>query len=450
MKVLIFGFGVHGGGYAAASYFLARGHEVRITDQRDSIALGTEPSLLAEKGAELSLGGHKEEDVLWADIVVKNPAVPTSHPLLRKAKKITNDLAWLLTSPFIKDRHIIAVTGTKGKTTTASAIAHILQATGHTAQLCGNMGISGFSILDEWEKATSNNIALPEYLVCEFSSWQIRDTAQALAPAGFPTFDIAVMTSFFPDHLNTYSGLESYRKDKLTLFGAHCTAVLGPENMRKTFLTELKLPSGRIKTMEKLSVSMSNDLQQFLRAAYAAARVLKIPASRINDALHTFKGVSHRQEIIGTVGNIVFVNDSAATIPEAVTFTYSSFSNMTVHLICGGTDKNLEAASLTEPFKQAQSIILLDGSFTREKILPLLRKLGLPYHGPFTTMKEAITTAWQQARNISTASTITQLILLSPGAASFELFKHEFDRGDQFRSEAQLLMEKSTYGINQE
>lgn len=441
-KVLIFGFGVHGGGYAAAEYFLSRGHEVRITDQRSREELGDELEALAQQGAELVLKEHRAEDIEWADLVVKNPAVPASHPLLLKAKAVTTDMSWLLLLPWTKDVKVIAITGTKGKTTTASAIAHVLTGLGKDTQLCGNMGISGFTVADDWEERIASGVPLPSYLVCEFSSWQIHDCFAALSQQPPPHFAVAVLTSFFPDHLNTYSGLESYRKDKLHLFGPHCDVMLVPEAIRKTFMQDVDVPAKKVKSIEKLLASAQEAISTSLYSAYATCRVLGFPPARILKQLQGFKGVPHRQEYVCTVGPVMFINDSAATIPEAVVFSFSSFSALPIHLVCGGTDKNLDAHSLWDSLRQAASIILLDGSFTRDKVIPLLEEKKMKFSGPFRTMHEAVTAAWDKACE-RFAPTMNQVVMLSPGAASFELFKHEFDRGNQFREEVLALRERT-------
>ena len=111
--------------------------------------------------------------------------------------------------------------------------------------------------------------------------------------------------------------------------------------------------------------------QPHLQSAYAILLALGLKYKSILKALESFQGVPHRIEQVGTLGSILFVNDSAATIPEAVHFSYAKFRSMAVHLICGGTDKNLKADAMLEEVRHASSISLLDGSFTQNKLLPL-------------------------------------------------------------------------------
>ena len=149
MKILIFGLGTLGGGFSAAKYFLDRQDEVRITDLRSEAVLGTPLAILKSHGATAIVQEHRKEDFIWADIVIKNPAVAANNPLLECAKRVETDITFLFSSALLKGIDIIAITGTKGKTTTAAAVSHVLNSNGHEAIQCGNMGISGFSVLSE-------------------------------------------------------------------------------------------------------------------------------------------------------------------------------------------------------------------------------------------------------------------------------------------------------------
>ena len=134
---------------------------------------------------------------------------------------------------------------------------------------------------------------------------------------------------------------------------------------------------------------------------------------------------------MGLYNNIVYINDSSATIPEAVTFSTLNIP-WPFHLICGGSDKNLKAEGMLEPLKNALHVHLLEGSFTTDKLIPLLNREKIAYSGPFNSMQKAFENATKMAIE-SLEIHATVVVLLSPGSASFGLFKHEFDRGDQFR-----------------
>ncbi|MGH0052540.1 MAG: Mur ligase family protein, partial [Sphaerochaetaceae bacterium] len=391
------------------------------------------------RGALCISGPHRSEDFLWADIVVKNPAIPPNHPMLKHARMVVNDFAWLFSSPWCEQIKIIGITGTKGKTTTSAAVAHALQEFGYEAMQCGNMGISGFSILREWERRNEQGRALPEYLVCEFSSWQIRDTVQAMH-GQLPIMELCALTNFYPDHLNSYESIERYLEDKFQLFTQNIRMAVIPDVMLKRIRNQTQLDKRHIRGIDHASAKVLEE-QPHLRSAYTILLALGFKYKSILKALESFQGVPHRIEQVGTLGNILFVNDSAATIPEAVHFSYAKFRSMAVHLICGGTDKNLKAEGMLEELQHAASLSLLDGNFTRNKLIPLLKKHRIPYHGPFKAMGDALQLSYEMARQKELElPNLMQAILLSPGSASFELFANEFDRGNQFKNLVGLLL----------
>lgn len=436
MNVLIFGLGLHGGGYASASYFLDRGDTVRITDLRSPEQFGETLTLLERRGAESVMGRHNPEDFMWADIVVKNPMIPLDNPYLSFAKNIINDISWLLSSPWTEETEIIAITGTKGKTTTVAAVSHVLSFLGKEATQCGNMGISGFTVLSDWEQRKKQGIPLPEYLVCELSSWQIRDT-YAIMEGDLPSFKVASLTNLLPDHQNAYPDLEHYFADKLELFGVHCETIVVADELRKQVAKHNSVPLKHIYGINATTKGVLDENSP-LKPAYAICRSLGMRGKDIKKALATFKGVPHRIEHVGNAGPVMFINDSAATIPQAVGFSSLNVGELPLHLICGGTDKNLDPSPMLSALQEAASIHVLDGSFTQTKLLPLLKKKKLAYSGPFDTMDDAVASAYQAARTLSKSTGDSfQVVMLSPGAASFGLFLHEFDRGDQFRLRAQ-------------
>jgi UDP-N-acetylmuramoylalanine--D-glutamate ligase len=432
MNVLIFGLGVNGGGYAAAQYFLEHGESVRVTDLNGGEQLKEEVDALTKEGAVCITGIHREEDFRWADVVIKNPSIPPDNPLLKEAKTIRNDMYYLFVSPYFKTVKTIVVTGTKGKTTTCFAIAYALSQLGHTVELCGNMGISAFSVLSSWEKGVK---PVPEYLVIEMSSWQIRDTYAALGEA-MPSFSVAILTSFYPDHQNCYDTMQQYLEDKLKLFQNGDGAILVPQALVDVVASARHISKHRVKSLDKAPASCPDTL----RSATMALCALSFKAKAVCMALSAFPGVPHRSQLVRVLGGTTFINDSAATIAEAVHFTLSHYRTATIHLIAGGTDKNLLPDAMEEDLQQAKSLTLLDGSFTRRKLLPFMQEKGIPFSGPFSTMKEAVASAYNAAREEEkNHPTHPQMVILSPGCASFELFTNEFDRGEQFITEVQAL-----------
>ncbi len=437
MKVLVFGLGMHGGGYTAASYYLLHGNEVRVTDLRGADALGEFLEPLKALGATCITGEHRKEDFLWADIVVKNPSIPLHHPLLAYAKRIVSDFSVLLSSPFMQKTRFIAITGTKGKTTTSYALAHVLTSLGHHATLCGNMGISCYSVLREWEEGKP----VPEFLVAELSSWQIRD-ASAFMGGRFPTELVAVITSLFPDHQNSYASLEEYLDDKLKLFGPWTKNAIVPDFLAERIRRRTKLDRRQVWGIDQTTEKRGKLVPY--QSAYASSITLGFKPRDVLSALASFSGVPHRHEVVAARRDLIIVNDSAATIAEAVAFTFSLLDQYPIHLICGGTDKNVAATAMEGALKAARSVTLLDGSFTRKRLLPMLKELHIPFCGPYKSMGEAWDAALGQAKKLNAGQDgARNVLLLSPGAASFEHFHNEFDRGDQFRNLALSYIAKS-------
>ncbi|MCH3916497.1 MAG: UDP-N-acetylmuramoylalanine--D-glutamate ligase [Spirochaetia bacterium] len=432
MKVLIYGLGLKGGGLASANYFLEHGNEVRVTDQKSADTFGTAIERLESKGCRCIMGEHRQEDFLWADIVVKNPAISPDNPNLRLCRKITNDLGYLFQSHLLDNTKIIAITGTKGKTTTSSLISHVLKSNGHDIMQCGNMGISAFSVLSRLEQRKGKKRPAPEYLVIEFSSWQIRDTLIATG-GNLPCFYLAIVTNFMEDHQNYYRSMHDYLNDKLGLFQGGCSYALVPKTLRAQVMGITGLKK---KQVLQINATVPMELMQRpeLLIGYQALRILGLSKKKLLVDLPKFKGVPHRIEWLGMKHNVAFVNDSAATIPEAVSFTSNHFRKEMVHLITGGTDKNLKPDAMLPALKEATSITVLAGSFTSKKLLPLLEANNLSFSGPYTTMPEAVSSCYQAAKEKAKETGLSQLILLSPGAASFDLFQNEFDRGNQFKA----------------
>ncbi|MDC7250904.1 MAG: Mur ligase family protein [Sphaerochaetaceae bacterium] len=436
MNVLIFGLGVNGGGFAAAKYFLKHNHNVLVTDLKSKNDFGKAINILEKLGAKFRFSQHLVEDFLWADLVVKNASILPNNKYLQYAKKITTDFIYLFENYTLDNIKIIAVTGTKGKTTTTHAINHVLKKEGYNTKLVGNMGISAFEIA----RALETSKKPIDYLICEFSSWQLRDIFNYIT-VDFPHTKISLFTNLLEDHQNTYDSMERYLQDKLSLFTPNTEIAICPKGFFNSIKEKTKLKKKNIKfTDDKIVAELQNKPE--LIPPYKALLALNIKKDIILKHLNSFKGVAHRIEWVGTSDNILFVNDSAATIPEAIEFSMLHFDKINIHLICGGTDKNLKTINMKNSLSKAKSITLLDGSFTQNKLIPFLNKNKIKYNGPFNNMNEAFKTALSIAKEESDIN--MKAILLSPGAASFDLFINEFDRGNQFKRLAKEIIDKQS------
>ena len=148
MRILVFGYGLHGGGFDCAMHFLSKGDEVTITDIRSRETLGASIDYLETKGAVIHCGGYQTSDFQWADIVLKSPTIKLDNEFLAYAKRVENDLTILNAVPESQLVKVICVTGARDKTTSASAICHVLNSLGAKAR---TLGPSSFTEIHRWE-----------------------------------------------------------------------------------------------------------------------------------------------------------------------------------------------------------------------------------------------------------------------------------------------------------
>jgi UDP-N-acetylmuramoylalanine--D-glutamate ligase len=447
-QVLVMGLGAHGGGAATARYCAGRGARVTVTDLRTEEELGDGLASLSGLDITYVLGEHREEDFASADLVVKNPAVRRTSPYLRLARRIETDISLFLAH---HAGPVYAVTGTKGKSTVASALHYVLSSADPSARLGGNITVSPLSFAHE--------LSGTEPVVLELSSFQLGDLLLARGgdTSRLPPFAIAIITNLLPDHQDYYHSMDSYAADKALIFqhqrpddwvilsadDPFSRAYAPPRPDRCLRITAgveagadgrvndgagiLRLPDGPADPVELVppEIHIVGEHQRCnLLFAGAAAYLAGVGPARIRDRLAAFPGIAHRLEHVGTAAGIAYYNDSAATIPEAAESAVASF-DAPVHLIAGGSDKGLSLDAFTRICSRAASTHLLAGSAT-PRIASLLREAKLPFGGPHDSLRAALDEA-------TAAASAGEVVLLSPGCASFGMFRNEFDRGDQFR-----------------
>ncbi len=445
LRVLVVGLGLHGGAEATVRWLVQQRAIVRVTDAKTSAAL--RPTIQRLKGLPItmSLGRHKQDDVQWADIVVQNPGVPDSAVPIQQAHArgtlVVNEAAIFF---MLCPAPLIGITGTRGKTTTTLLLAAIMKRWDRQTIVSGN--VRRVAMLDQLMtiKATSRP-------VLELSSFQLEGLA---AIERSP--HIAVMTNLHVDHLNRYGQMSAYADAKYNIFrfqSAHDLAILNADNawtaraakvtpaqviwfsrqghrgawsfsITKEWVTEKK--KGRVtKIVARSAYRLGGQHQEEnLLAAVAAARATGVPVMTIRAAVTSFSGVPHRQEIVRTWRGRQYINDTAATSPDGALAAMQVFPKGL--FIVGGTDKDLDFTALAATIaRQHIPIVLLPGTGT-DKLLRALKKIK--YQQSCTVAKNMVT-----AVRLATAQAQPkQPIILSPGAASFGLFVHEFDRGEQF------------------
>ncbi len=462
-KITVMGIGLHGGGIATVRFFAQTGAKVIATDLKSEKELASSlEELKSYKNIKFILSQHRIEDFVQADMIVMNPAVKwNSKPIQAAlAKKIPVEMD---SSIFFKlcRLPIIGVTGTKGKTTTATLIAEILKAAGKKVFTAG---IGQKPVLSELNKIIEEKDGV---VVFELSSWRLSALGrEKLSP------HIAVITNIYPDHLNYYGSTEKYVADKKNIFSnqkAQDYVVLNYDNETSRNLADkaksrviyfsmesigalspnwglkLQIANGKIifqDNSDQKEICDLNDIK--LRGGHNIGNVLAavgavvaygIKPEKIREAIKNFKGVPHRLELVRELKGVKYINDTTATMPDAAIAGINSFSEPIV-LIAGGMDKNLDFREFAKVISEkVKKLILLKGEAT-EKIKKELNSLGelssRKIDSEFDSMEKAVI----RAKNIAGPGDV---VLLSPAAASFGLFANEFDRGEKFREAVRKL-----------
>lgn len=384
-KVVVMGLGLHGGGVGVARFFAKQGADVLVTDLKTKKQLKKSIDKLKELDIEFVLGRHREKDFEEADLVIKNPAVPADSSYLKKAKQVKTDVQIFFD---LFEGEIIGITGTKGKSTAATLIYELLKSKYSNIFLAGNIGVSPLETLGKTNKKSK--------VILELSSFELEDLKKSP--------HIAIITTLFEDHLNRYKSFKEYINSKKPIFKFQTKG-------DALFLNKDNKHTRAFAKEAKSKVIFFEEGKEAL--AVADYYDIKSPKKIIN----SFKGVPHRQQYIATKKGVKYINDTASTTPQSTILAISKFKN--VVLIAGGEDKNLDYKNLAKEIKKkVKGLILLPGTAT-DKI-----KKGLDYTIA-KSMKEAVSKASKTAKRGDT-------VLLSPGAASFNLFENEFDRGNQF------------------
>jgi len=464
-RITVMGIGLHGGGVGVIKFLAAQGAKVLATDLKHKEDLKDSLERLKDLPIEYVLGEHRLKDFTDTDMVIKNPGVPEDSRFLKAAKEkkiaIESDIGIFFE---LCGAPIIAVTGTKGKSTTASLLAHMLGQHYPQVILAGNIRSS---VLEKLFEITKDTI-----VVLELSSWQLAD-AKNHKKSPY----VAVMTNLMQDHLNRYDSFLSYVEDKKLIFkfqkekdylflnysdpllrdiskGAisriYFYSTEGDSLLKEElpkFNQKARLGAyvignkifygaahGEICDLKDIKLIGRHNLSNVL-AAVSVADLYNIPAEKIKTALKTFKGLEGRLQLINEIGGIKYINDTTATAPDATIAAINSLAefyspkkevsseNKKIILIAGGTDKNLtfdEFANII--VEKCKMVLLLKGTAT-DKIEKALNE----------RFPIKIVASMEKAVNLAAKEAVKgDIVLLSPGCASFGLFEHEFDRGQQF------------------
>jgi UDP-N-acetylmuramoylalanine--D-glutamate ligase len=469
-KVTVMGLGHFGGQIAVIRYLLHQGAVVTVTDIATEEKL--RDSLEQLKGLEVTyhLGGHLESDFTEADMVVVSPAVPKDSRYLKLASQKGVSLTCEMNLFLDRCRgKVLAVTGTVGKSTTLGMIESILLSAermdfpslGFRKSWCG--GNIGRSLLEEISAIQSNDV-----VALELSSFQLEDmSAIEYSP------DVALVTNIHPNHLDRHGTLENYidAKANITRFqqpGDHLITRADDENLEK--IREVCPPQvvqwifgqGDDANM-KIHLVVGNDGRKFLEyrrelggawetlvteadihvpgehnlynAAGAACACMAIGVSgeAVADGLRNFKGLPDRLQLVGEYNQVRWYNDSKSTTPESGMVALKSFEKGAILSIAGGYDKG---SDLTEFARQlaAKCCVTYCLGQTGPTISAVIRAAG-GVAEDVTSLDEAVLKASARAK-------AGQVVLLSPGCASWDMFENYQQRGRMFAEAAKKYAEK--------
>ena len=408
-KVLIMGLGLLGGGVGTVEFFVKQGADVLVTDKRNPEELKESLAKIKRFPVKLILGRHRKKDFKNCDLIVKNPAVPNNSPYLKIARKNNIPIKTDIDIFFdLCKTPIIGITGTKGKSTTATLIYLLLKTKYPNTILAGNIGISPLRFLSKLTNLPTGQAGKSK-IVLELSSFELENLKKSPK--------IAVITTIFPDHLNRYKSFKDYIRAKKTIFKyqkKEDILVLNYNNpYTRTFA--LSAPS-KVYFFKDSNVS----------AALAVAKILKISNKNIKKVLSNFKGISNRQELIAIKRGVKYINDTTATTPQSTILAINTFKkrfpDSKIILISGGLDKRLDYKNLAKEIqKNVDYLVLLPGTASN-KLKKKLKKFRI-YSA--NSMEKAVSMAKKIAKK-------NDIVLFSPGAASFNLFKNEFERGEKF------------------
>ncbi|MFK7777132.1 MAG: UDP-N-acetylmuramoyl-L-alanine--D-glutamate ligase [Gimesia sp.] len=450
--VTVLGLGRFGGGIAVVAYLASRGAQITVIDAKSADALADSLKQLDSYPDIQYMLGATFSQLPATDLLVANPAIPPEHELLKSAREqqipVTSEieLFWQL-----NPGKVIGITGSNGKSTTTAMIHAIIAASGVPCWLGGNIGISLLPMIEQ--------IQPDDWVILELSSFQLESLNRIQVSP-----HIGVVTNFSPNHLDWHQTVEHYRQSKQTIFrwqtehdfaiinadepklqgwssrGTVClfgaNSLLQPDvlvnddgflitKQTKRFRPQLNVPG----THNRMNAA----------AAIAACGCAGIDETAMQKGLEAFSGLPHRLQYIGEYQNRRFYNDSLATTPESAICAIVTFTDSPVILLAGGSDKKVDLHDFAMTFfehTKATALIGETGPILCEIIRHSKSQIREGSHAlishPHQSFQEAFHWAFQQ-------SDPGDVILLSPGCASFGWFSSFEERGDYFTELFQRL-----------
>lgn len=431
-QVVVMGLGKFGGGVGAARFAVQCGAHVLVTDLAPAEKLARSLRQLAHLPITYRLGEHRSVDFEQADVVIVNPAVKPDHELVELARKnhvaITTEIE-LLIRQLPNRQHVIGITGSAGKSTTTTLIGTALQAAlGDSARVYvgGNLGGSLLTHVAE--------ITEKDWVVLELSSFMLEHMKDLAWSPG-----LAVVTSFAPNHLDWHGSIENYRAAKQQLLDhqQRDDQAIVASDLSQTFHCRVSDPI-RVQAEdwpEKLPLTIPgrhNRANAALASATVKAAIGQLPEQAIN-AIQQFPGLPHRLQLVAERSEVRFYNDSKSTTPEAAILALRCFEPGRVHVILGGYDKGADIHDLVAFAMQRTRSISLIGATA-----PALYEACQQYQQSQDKEQPTVYLAGDLASAMHRlASTLRRgdVVLLSPGFASWDQYESFEQRGEQFTAE---------------
>ena len=442
-RVLVVGLGKSG--VASALFLAKRGARVAVSDAKSQDQLREGIPVLLDNGITVETGQHGERTFRDQDLIVVSPGVPFDVPQLVHARErgipVIGEVE--LAARFLKG-HIIAITGSNGKTTTTSLVGEIIRAAGRTALVGGNIGTPAITFVD---RATDDS-----WVVLEISSFQL-ETIETFHP------HIAVVLNVTPDHLDRHHTFENYAAAKARVFenqsagdfavlnadSDSCGAMAARAKAAVRWFSRLKqvdagacVRSDQIVWRDKgaaeraimpigeIRLKGAHNLENVL-AAVCVGMLAGIEPEQIRRAVASFKAVEHRLEYVATVAGVDYYNDSKATNVDATIKALESFSGR-IHLILGGKDKGSDYSVLNQLLSERVKRVYTIGA-AAAKIESQVQGTEIVSGG---TLDSAV-------RRASEAAIEGDIVLLAPACASFDQFDSYEHRGRVFKELVQQL-----------
>ncbi len=456
----VMGLGSFGGGLGVVRFLCERGARVIVTDLRPTAELADSLKQLdLAWPVTLRLGEHVESDFSHTDLVVVNPAVPKDSPFPEIAREEGIPVTSEMNLFWERNRgRVVAVTGSNGKSTTTAMIHAILnqpsESTYRSVWLGGNIGIS---LLPTVEQITSNDI-----VVLELSSFQLED----LAPLR-PKPEVAVVTNFSANHLDRHGTVEAYRAAKQVLLRSQSAEQFAVVNAASevyhwpTAATRLRFGNvdermlgvfgSRPKAIARLQEDRGGEVElslgdwlrlpgshnwQNAQAAVAAALAAGASIDAVRSGLSSFRALPHRLQFVGEVNGRHCVNDSKSTTPEATVLALQSFDEPIV-LLAGGYDKQIDLSTIASAAVfRCRAVALLGQTGSQLGLLIEQAARAENLVGPTCRYFESLEPAVAWSLQVSASGDV---VLLSPGCASYDWFRNYIERGEAFAKQVGRL-----------